>query len=153
MAMPAIRPAMPEDIPGLRNVARAAYAVYVPRIGREPAPMVADFTEVVSAGHVHLVAEGGEVLAFAIAWPRGDQWHLENVAVHPAAQGRGIGRALISHAEALARASGAQAVELYTNAAMVENQALYPGLGYAETDRRVEDGFKRIFYRKKLTAI
>ena len=39
-----IRPAGPEDVDAIRRIARAAYALYVPRIGREPAPMVADFT-------------------------------------------------------------------------------------------------------------
>jgi ribosomal protein S18 acetylase RimI-like enzyme len=85
-----------------------------------------------------------------VAYPRGDHWHLENVAVDPAAQGAGLGLALITHVEALARASGAQAVELYTNAKMIENRALYPRLGYAETGRAIEDGFDRVFYRKPL---
>ncbi len=39
-----IRPAGPDDLDAVRRIARAAYAPYVPRIGREPAPMVADFT-------------------------------------------------------------------------------------------------------------
>ena len=51
--MPAlIRQAMPEDTARIGAIARAAYAKYVPRIGREPAPMVADFAAEVAAGHV-----------------------------------------------------------------------------------------------------
>ena len=60
---------------------------------------------------------GGYAAAgFLVGYPRGDHWHLENVAVDPSAQGRGLWRTLIVHAEAVARATGAQAVELYANA-------------------------------------
>jgi hypothetical protein len=43
-------------------------------------------------------------------------------------------------------------VTLYTNEAMVENRRLYARLGYAETGRRVEDGYRRVFFRKRLGA-
>jgi hypothetical protein len=33
---------------------------------------------------------------------------------------------------------------------MVENLALYPRLGYREDGRRVEDGFDRVFFSKRL---
>ena len=38
-----IRPASAGDADAIRMCARAAYAQYVQAIGREPAPMVADF--------------------------------------------------------------------------------------------------------------
>jgi len=34
---------------------------------------------------------------------------------------------------------------------MVENVAFYESLGYEETERRAERGFKRVFLRKRLT--
>lgn len=146
--MVAIRPAETRDLEVVRAIARAAYALYVPRIGREPAPMVADFVAALAARSLWVA--GDPVVGFAVAYPRGDHWHLENLAVAPAAHGRGLGRALVAHVEALARAAGAAAVELYTNAKMTENRRLYPRLGYAETGRRVEDGFDRVFFRKAL---
>lgn len=149
-----IRPAGPDDLDAVRRIARTAYASYVPRIGREPAPMVADFAASIAAGQVWVA--GAPVAGFVVAYPRdepgGDHWHLENVAVDPAAQGTGLGGALIAHVEALARAAGARAVELYTNAQMTENRSLYPRLGYAETGRRMEDGFDRVFYCKELSG-
>jgi ribosomal protein S18 acetylase RimI-like enzyme len=148
--MAAIRLAAPDDLDAVRAIARAAYARYIPRIGREPAPMRADFAAVQEAGRLWVAGE--PVAGYAVAYPRGDHWHLENVAVDPAAQGRGIGRALIGHVEALARQGGAAAVDLYTNARMTENLQLYPRLGYAETGRRTEDGFDRVFFRKQLAG-
>ncbi|HSF95035.1 MAG TPA: GNAT family N-acetyltransferase [Thermohalobaculum sp.] len=149
MAKHEIRAADPGDLVAVRAIARAAYAPYVPRIGREPAPMVADFGASLAAGHLWVA--GDPVTGFVVAYPRGDHWHLENVAVAPEAQGTGLGRTLVAHVEAMARASGAAAVELYTNVKMTENQALYPRLGYAETRRAAQDGFERVFYRKALS--
>jgi ribosomal protein S18 acetylase RimI-like enzyme len=146
--MAAIRLALPEDLEPVRAIARAAYARYVPRIGREPAPIVADFGAAQVAGQLWVA--GDSVAGFVVAYPRGDHWHLENVAVDPGAQGRGLGRALIAYVEEPARSAGAKAVELCTNARMTENRALYPRLGYVETGTGVEDGFARIFYRKEL---
>ena len=144
----AIRNAEPGDRTAVERIARAAYAPYVALIGRAPAPMVADFAAAIAAGRVWVT--GTPVAGYVVAWRRGDHWHLENVAVDPAAQGRGIGRALVAHVETLARRDGAAAVELYTNAKMAANLRLYPRLGYVETGRRTEDGFDRVFFRKAL---
>ena len=39
----AIRPALPSDLDAVRHCVLQAYALYVPRMGREPAPMTADY--------------------------------------------------------------------------------------------------------------
>ena len=145
-----IREAVLSDLDGVRDCARQAYALYVPRMGKEPAPMVADFEVQIRAGRLHVAELDGEVAGFVVFYPRGDHFHVENVAVLPSAQGKGIGKALLGLAEDEARRLGLPAVELYTNVKMVENQAFYPALGYLETDRREEDGFSRVFYRKEL---
>lgn len=56
----------------------------------------------------------------------------------------------MAHCEAAARQAGLAAVDLYTNEMMAENLAIYPRLGYAETGRRREDGFNRVFFSKSL---
>jgi hypothetical protein len=43
-----IRRADPVDVPALRAIASAAYEKYVPRIGRTPAPMTANYAAAVS---------------------------------------------------------------------------------------------------------
>ena len=145
---PVIRHASPADLGDVQRIARAAYGHSTALIGRDPAPMVADFAASISAGQLWVA--GDPITGFIVAYPRRDHWHLENVAVHPTAQGAGLGGALIVHAEAMAQAGGAVAVELYTNARMTENLGLYPRLGYDETDRRREDGFDRVYFRKEL---
>lgn len=119
-------------------------------MGRKPAPMVADFAGQIAAGQVHVAEGDGGIAGYIVFYPRGDHIHVENVAVDPALQGRGIGKALLGLAEAAAERHGLAALELYTNARMTENQVFYPRLGYVETGRREEDGFARVYYRKDL---
>ncbi len=150
-----VRPAEAQDLPAITACAEAAYDKYVARIGKKPAPMIADFASQIAAGQVHVaIAEGGsaaeEFLGYVVCYPKDSKLHLENVAVRPEAQGRGAGRALIAFVENKARADGLSAVDLYTNAKMTENLALYPALGYRETERRHEDGFDRVFFLKEL---
>jgi ribosomal protein S18 acetylase RimI-like enzyme len=77
---------------------------------------------------------------------------LENVAVLPTAQGRGIGSRLLALAEDQARGLRLCEIRLYTNEAMTENLAYYTRRGYAETHRAEQDGFRRVFFRKQLAG-
>ena len=53
-----------------------------------------------------------------------------DVAVNPAHQGRGFGRRLLAHGEALAASLGYDEIRLYTNKSFAENVTLYQRLGY-----------------------
>ena len=75
---------------------------------------------------------------------------LDNVAVHPDRQGEGLGRQLMEFAENEARKQGYSSLELYTHESMTENIGLYEYLGYTETDRRTESGYRRVYMRKNL---
>lgn len=145
-----IRLAQLADFDSVRRCAEEAYALYVPRIGKKPAPMVADFRAQIEAGHVHVIEVGGAVAGFIVLYRWRDHVRVENVAVFPACQGEGLGRALLSFAEEEAKRLNTRAIELYTNIKMTENLELYPRLGYVEIDRRQEEGFSRVFYRKHL---
>ena len=145
-----IRKAVAQDLEAVRNCARAAYAHYVERIGREPAPMVADFSAAIERGEVDVIDVVGELAGYVVFYPESDHLHLENVAVDPVFQGQGLGYRLIEHVESSARQLGFERVELYTNAKMTENLELYPRLGYRQFDRRIEDGFDRVYFSKSL---
>ena len=41
-------------------------------------------------------------------------------------------------------------LDLYTHESMTENIGLYEYLGYIETDRRTEKGYRRVYMRKNL---
>jgi hypothetical protein len=50
-----IRKATGDDVARIVAIAHAAYIKYVPRIGREPPPMLADFAAEIAAGHVVVI--------------------------------------------------------------------------------------------------
>lgn len=56
-----IRAATSADLDAVKACAEQAYALYAPRMGRKPAPMVADFGAQISAGHVHVAEANGAV--------------------------------------------------------------------------------------------
>lgn len=148
--MTAMRVATPADIPRLTAIAHAAYERYVERIGRRPAPMDPDFATLIAAGEVSARVEGDAIVGF-IVWRAGpDHVFIDNVAVDPAVQGRGHGKAMLAFVEDAARRLGLAELRLYTNARMIENLALYPRLGWGAFDRRRQDGFDRVFFRKAL---
>jgi ribosomal protein S18 acetylase RimI-like enzyme len=144
---PHIRKATEADAAGMRAIARAAYAKYVPRIGREPSPMVADYEAAVAANRAVVIEAGGSVRGYMIAWPEPDAYFIENIGVDPVCQGGGLGRCLIDHAVSQADRLGLPALRLYTNALMTENLSMYAHIGFVETHRVVEKGFHRVYLR------
>jgi ribosomal protein S18 acetylase RimI-like enzyme len=145
-----IRVANPNDRATIEAIVQAAYAHYVPRIGREPAPMTDDYGARIGARQAYVIENDGAVRGVAVLVPESDGMLLDNIAVDPASQGSGLGRALLAFAEAMARQKNMAAIRLYTNAAMTENIALYGRIGYGETHRDGEDGFRRVYMRKAL---
>jgi ribosomal protein S18 acetylase RimI-like enzyme len=146
----AIRRGAAGDAAAAAAITSAAYRPYIERIGREPAPMGADFGALIAAGDVWVATDHDRVVGVLVLRVQETALLLESVAVDPAHQGHGIGRSLIDHAERVARDAGLGSVDLYTNALMTENLRLYPSLGYDLVDRRREDGFDRVFFRKPL---
>ena len=147
-----IRLAESADIVAIGALVEAAYAPYLPRLERAPAPVLADYQALVDAGEAWIGISNGHMVGVLVIRAGDDALELENVAVDPAFQGRGYGRALITFAEERARELGLPSVTLYTNEVMVENLHLYPRLGFVETGRRVENGYRRVFFRKSLDA-
>ena len=147
-----VRPARPSDAAALTAVAAEAYRPYVPRIGREPAPMTADYAQAIRSGLTWVAEADGDIVGLLVLVARPDHLLLENVAVLPSAQRRGVGARLLALAEDQARARGLDEIRLYTNEAMTENLAYYPRHGYTETHRAEQDGFRRVFFTKRLAG-
>lgn len=115
--------------------------------------MTADFASQIAEGVVDIaVHRNGEVVGFVVHYPRGGHLHIDDLAVSPDAQGQGVGKQLLRHAELRARERGLNAVELYTNAKMREALSFYPARGFVEIGRRREAGFDRVYFRKDLSC-
>ncbi len=134
-----LRQAKATDAAAIRELTRAAYAKWVPLIGREPKPMTADYEAAVARHRFDLLYAEGQLAALIETVREPDHLLVENVAVAPAFQGRGFGRRLMDHAETLARSMGVDEVRLYTNQRFAENVALYHRLGY-RIDREEDVG-------------
>ncbi|MDL2403167.1 GNAT family N-acetyltransferase [Rhizobium mayense] len=137
-----LRTATMEDVQAIRSLTREAYSKWVPLIGREPLPMTADYAEAVRSHRIDLLDIDGALAALIEMIPQADHLLIENVAVLPAYQGRGLGRKLLAHAEDVATSLGHREIRLYTNKRFAENVQLYLKTGY-EIDR--EEPFKGSF--------
>jgi ribosomal protein S18 acetylase RimI-like enzyme len=145
-----VRRASEVDLPAIKELVDAAYTKYVERIGRPPAPMVQDYGQLLTTSRVWVIDCGTTIVGLLVTEDKGDHLFLDVIAVAPDTQGSGFGRKLMDRAELDAAEQGLTEVRLYTNQAMTENLTFYPKLGYRETGRGGQDGYRRVFYSKML---
>jgi GNAT superfamily N-acetyltransferase len=132
---PTLRPAEPQDLVPLRELERLAGErfrdVGLAHVADHEPPSVDELARYAEDGRAW-VADGGSgpPLGYVLVDVVDGCAHVEQVAVHPAHQGRGIGRALMDVARDWARATGRPAVTLTTFDAVEWNRPLYEHLGY-----------------------
>ena len=144
------RRAKPEDIPALRALAQQCFQPYAPLIGKMPAPGLEIFDERVERNQVWVL--GSPISAYLIAYDKPPGFLIDAVAVSLRHQGKGLGKQLLQFSETLAADAGHALIWLYANEVMLSNIGLYERLGYQAFDRRREDGYDRVFMRKRLIA-
>ena len=96
------------------------------------------------------VADDGQNAGLIVLIAKLDHLLVENVAVDPPRQGKGLGRVLLDFAEGYARERGLSELRLYTHEVMAENLVFYPRLGFREYARRSEHGFRRVYFSKQI---
>lgn len=153
-----IEKAIVHDADRIRSLVVCAYSKYVERMGKEPAPMMSDYRAIIQTQSYDVFVlrtnRDGRVLGSILLsdHEEDDAIEVNNVVIDPTAQGSGYGRQLLNFAEEIARAKGRKALILYTNEKMHENIALYPKLGFVETERKTEDGYHRVYFRRSLSS-
>ncbi|KAI0401897.1 acyl-CoA N-acyltransferase [Xylaria palmicola] len=140
------------DLAAVQGIVRDAYMPYVGQIGRKPGPLLDDYETLINARLVTVVDVDDTVRGVLVLKPETGAMLLDNVAVAPSAQGLGLGRSLMQHAEQQARGLGYGRIRLYTHEAMTRNIEYYTRTGYVETHRAEERGLKRVFMVKSLTS-
>jgi ribosomal protein S18 acetylase RimI-like enzyme len=141
------------DVETVRTLTHAAYAKWVPVIGRRPKPMNVDYEHAVRAHVIELAYLDGELSGLIEIVPAADHLLLENIAVMPAQQRMGLGHRLMAHVEAMARARGLPQVRLYTNKAFTSNLEFYQKLGYTlEREEPVKGGGFIVHFAKTVKA-
>src|SRR5262249_51403724 len=148
-----LRRAGPGDVAAIRALSRAAYAKWVPLIGREPVPMTADYHRAVEDHIIDLYEPNGELLALIEMIREHDHLLIESLAVRPDQQGKGLGDSLLRHAEGIAMSLHLPQTRLYTNAAFASNLEFYAKRGYVEYQRAtLAPGRTTVFMQKHLTG-
>lgn len=147
-----LRAATPSDADAARALVAASFEKYVALIGKRPAPMLINFEQRLRQDGAFIALGPDGLDGLTLFETQGGTLALDVIAVAPARQGCGVGRALTTFVENVAGDLGLRAVELYTNVAMTDAAAFYRRLGYEIFDRRAEDGFERIYFRKRLSV-
>ena len=148
-----LRRAVPADAMAVQELTRKAYAQCVPVIGREPMPMKADYDAALREHLVDLLYVDGRLAALIEIIPQANHLLIENVAVLPALQGRGLGHRLMAHGEALAISLGLSEMRLYTNKDFAANVRLYLRLGYRVDREEPFMGGTTVYMSKPLGPI
>ena len=136
-----IRPATAEDAPELSRLYLAYRVFYgeAPEEQRAAAFILERLTQ--SSGRYFLARHGNDAIGFMHLMPSTNTlamrptWLLEDLYVDIAARGQGVGTALLSHAEAFARSTGAERLTLATARDNLAAQHIYHKLGYVREDQ------------------
>jgi GNAT superfamily N-acetyltransferase len=142
-----MRRARPEEAEAIAALVESAFARHIEAVGRRPMPMDDDHAARIAAGEQWVADDLGSSIVLV---DNGNHLVVNNVAVAPALQGQGRGRALLEFAEAEALRRGFREVRLHTNAAMADNLVMYPKLGYTQVGRETRSGFNRVLFVKRL---
>lgn len=131
-----IRPAVPSDADGLREIERRAGERFR-EIGMaeiaDDEPMPADqVVRYAEAGRAWVSDDGGSPVGYVVVDVVDGNAHVEQVTVDPEHQGKGIGRALLDAVEAWARSEGRPALTLTTFRDVPWNAPLYRHLGFRD---------------------
>lgn len=155
------RPAEAGDAPELVEIARAT-AVFKPFELEVLAEVLGDYhAHNRDAGHrVTVAVDAGRPAGFCYLAPAAmtdRAWDVWWLAVAPAEQGRGAGKLLLAHAEALARAAGARLVVIETSSTPLyaPARAFYSKSGYraaGEVADYYADGDGKVIFTKRLAV-
>ncbi len=152
MTLGDIRRAKLKDVDQVTACVTIAYQPYLTRIGQPPGPMLDNYAEVIKNHAVWVIEDGESIVGLIVLIDKEEELLLDNIAVRPDYQGRGIGGRLMRFVEKQANKQGFKTIILYTHEKMVENIAMYQKLGYVETERRFERGLHRVYMKKTLNT-
>jgi ribosomal-protein-alanine N-acetyltransferase len=126
-----LREAHGGDVPAIAEIERRSFA--------DPWSEHAFATSITAThAYVRVAADpvSGELLGYMIAWFVADEGEIANIAVAPAARGRGVGARLLDDVLSRARSLGVRNVYLEVRESNVTAQELYGSRRFVEIGRR-----------------
>ncbi|WP_353472134.1 GNAT family N-acetyltransferase [Salipiger sp. H15] len=91
----------------------------------------------------HLYVAGTPLMGCAFFAEQPDALYIGKLAIAPGAQGKGLGRAFVAEAEALARRLGLPRLRLETRIELTQNHAAFARFGFSRTAEKAHPGFTR----------
>nr|WP_249200260.1 GNAT family N-acetyltransferase [Thetidibacter halocola] len=91
----------------------------------------------------HLWIAGPPLLGCAFFRNDRDALYIGKLAIHPDAQGRGLGRAFVAGAEGMARRLGLPCLRLQTRVELTGNHAAFAAMGFVRVAETCHAGFDR----------
>lgn len=144
-----LRRAVPTDIEAIEELVTAAFSQYVDRIGRKPEPMLTDYRTAPMEHQLWVLASDYGLIAILELVSHATYLLIKTLAVTPLRQGTGLGRRLMTFAEAEAKRQGHSELRLYTNERLTENLRFYANLGYAARHREPVGGGTNLVHMVK----
>ena len=145
-----IRLASFDDVGVLTSLVDAAYTPWIETVGRRPRPMDDDYHARCKDGQAWLAKQDGDLVGALVMEDMPGYLFLHNIAVAPASQHCGLGRAMMKFVEDQGRRKGYDQVRLTTSEVMIRNVALCTGLGYVVTHREPTTTADRLWMVKFL---
>ncbi len=150
MTDPDIRRATLADAAAVAHLTEAAYAKYVPILGRKPQPMTTDHARLIAEHTVWLLWADDRLVGLLELIDEPGVLLIYSIAIDPGQQRQGYGGRLLAWAETQARANGQQRIRLFTNERMSSNVAWYTAHGFVETGREPISGSALVHMTKTL---
>lgn len=130
-----IRPTKETDIERLQVVEISASKAFLAidglqSLGEDSCATREQHLAAIASGTSWTAETGGNITGFLAAAPVGSALHVDEISVHADYQKRGIGRALMEHAETHARSRGLLEMTLTTYRHVIWNAPFYESLGF-----------------------
>ncbi len=139
-----VRTAAAQDADKISDVIKRAYSDWTERLPDLP-DVAEGVIDEIDAGQMYVLELDGTVVGVLNAASHQDALHIMNIAVDPHLSGKGIGKALLAHAETLAKRAGVKRLALATHKDMGGNVSMYEHLGWHVTGT---EGNKVLMQRK-----
>jgi GNAT superfamily N-acetyltransferase len=91
----------------------------------------------------YVALDGDQIAGCIFCRAEADSLYIGKLAILPSAQGKGIGRRLLTYAEAEARKQHRAILRLETRIELTENHATFAAWGFAKTAENSHPGFDR----------
>jgi ribosomal protein S18 acetylase RimI-like enzyme len=149
-----IRSAVPSDFDDISNIVNLAFTPFIEVIGKTPRPMLEDYAELIVRGFMFVLLDNEAIEAVIMLRPEPDYLYLGNLAVHPNARKKGLGKQLMNFAEEHAYELGMSEIRLIVNEGMAYNLSYYANIGYLEVEKYADGDHKymrRLFVKSLIT--